>query len=200
MRLSYSSQSLVGGGGGPALAPLRQQPRLIPATKQAPKILVPPIIAAGLLPRPRDGRHRAWIFLTPMETSTVRRVRARGLQARTSPPVGRVPSRGVRGCEISELATPHPSPLPFGRGEGVAAVALGVVYAADSSVGPEGSLHPRHQVGLGRFDDQVKAVAQQAIRTCQLVFSPAAVSVASNRSRSGSPAKTASRRSPRFST
>ena len=33
---------------------------------------------------------------TPMETPTLRRVRARGLQART-PAVGRVPSRGVQG-------------------------------------------------------------------------------------------------------
>ena len=45
----------------------------------------------------------ARIFHTPMETPTVRRVRARGLHARTSVPVGRVPSRGVRGCEICEL-------------------------------------------------------------------------------------------------
>ena len=37
-----------------------------------------------------------------METPTVRRVRARGLQART-PVVGRVPSRGVQGCEITGL-------------------------------------------------------------------------------------------------
>jgi len=37
-----------------------------------------------------------------METPTVRRVGARGLQLRTSP-VGRVPSRGVRGREISGL-------------------------------------------------------------------------------------------------
>jgi len=51
----------------------------------------------------------AWIFHTPMETPTVRRVRARGLPSRTSTPVGRVPSRGVRGCEISGLA-----PMPFG--------------------------------------------------------------------------------------
>ena len=40
-------------------------------------------------------------FHTPMETPTVRRVRARGLQARTSAPVGRVPSRGVWVCGIS---------------------------------------------------------------------------------------------------
>ena len=40
-----------------------------------------------------------------MEMPTVRRVRARGLHARTSVPVGRVPSRGVRGCEISGLTS-----------------------------------------------------------------------------------------------
>jgi PIN domain nuclease of toxin-antitoxin system len=45
----------------------------------------------------------ACIFHTPMETPTVRRVRARGLQARTSARVGRVPSRGVWWCEISGL-------------------------------------------------------------------------------------------------
>jgi len=42
-----------------------------------------------------------WILHTPMETATERRVRARGLQARTTAPVGRVPSRGVRGGEGS---------------------------------------------------------------------------------------------------
>src|ERR1035437_7046291 len=40
-----------------------------------------------------ERRVLARIFHTPMETPTVRRVRARGLQARTSAPVGRVPSR-----------------------------------------------------------------------------------------------------------
>ena len=34
MRLSYSSQSLVGGGGGPALAPLLPQPRQMPLDAQ----------------------------------------------------------------------------------------------------------------------------------------------------------------------
>jgi len=37
----------------------------------------------------------AWTIHTPMETQTLRRVRARGLQACT-PAVGRVPSRGVQ--------------------------------------------------------------------------------------------------------
>ena len=46
----------------------------------------------------------ARVFHTPMETPTVHRVGARGLQART-PAVGRVPSRGVQGCEISRLAS-----------------------------------------------------------------------------------------------
>ena len=36
------------------------------------------------------GWELAWIFHTPMKTPTVRRVRARGLQARI-PAVGRVP-------------------------------------------------------------------------------------------------------------
>ena len=44
----------------------------------------------------------ARIIRTPMETPTLRRVRARGLQART-PAVGRVPSRGVQGREITGL-------------------------------------------------------------------------------------------------
>jgi len=72
----------------------------IEARSQAPEISgqrPPP-------PTPTGGQPLAWIFHTPMETPTVCRVRARGLQARTSAPVGRVPSRGVRGCEISELA------------------------------------------------------------------------------------------------
>jgi len=47
----------------------------------------------------------ARIFHTPMETPTPRRVRARGLQARITAPVGRVPSRGARGCEISGLGS-----------------------------------------------------------------------------------------------
>jgi hypothetical protein len=42
----------------------------------------------------------ARILHTPMETPTLRRVRARGLQARITAPVGRVPSRGAQGCEI----------------------------------------------------------------------------------------------------
>ena len=44
----------------------------------------------------------ACIFHTLIETPTVRRVRARGLQERASV-VGRVPSRGVCGCEIFRL-------------------------------------------------------------------------------------------------
>ena len=44
----------------------------------------------------------ARIFYTPMETATMRRVRARGLQASGPVPVGRVPSRGV-GCQICGL-------------------------------------------------------------------------------------------------
>jgi hypothetical protein len=39
---------------------------------------------------------------TPIETPIVRRVRARGLQVRRAF-VGRVPSRGAQGCEISRL-------------------------------------------------------------------------------------------------
>jgi hypothetical protein len=45
------------------------------------------------------------IFHTPMEMPTVRRVGARGLQARASARVGRVPPRGFSGCEISGLIT-----------------------------------------------------------------------------------------------
>jgi len=64
----------------------------------------------GILRRARTRLSRcapplplARIFHTPMETPTLRRVRARGLQARITTPVGRVPSRGARGCEISGL-------------------------------------------------------------------------------------------------
>ena len=49
-----------------------------------------------------------------METPTVRRVRARGLQARR-PAVGRVPSRGVEGCEISRQTGAGPC-VPLARG------------------------------------------------------------------------------------
>jgi len=52
--------------------------------------------------RKPGGEGLARIINTPMETPTLRRVRARGLQART-PAVGLVPSRGVQGCEISRL-------------------------------------------------------------------------------------------------
>ena len=43
----------------------------------------------------------ARILHTPMAAPTLRRARARGLQARRPVPVGRVPSRGVWECEIS---------------------------------------------------------------------------------------------------
>jgi spermidine synthase len=54
------------------------------------------------------------IFHTPMETPTLHRVRARGLQARITAPVGRVPSRGARGCEISGLTASGFRLSPFG--------------------------------------------------------------------------------------
>ena len=55
---------------------------------------------------PEAEAELARIFHTPMEVATLRRVRARGLQAHTSAPVGRVPSRGVWGCEICGLGPP----------------------------------------------------------------------------------------------
>ena len=54
-----------------------------------------------------------------METPTVRRVRARGLQARTAAPVGRVPSRGVSGCEMCAAEAAQTAPaieIPSGGG------------------------------------------------------------------------------------
>jgi hypothetical protein len=64
------------------------------------------------LPRPpltRQQQLQKWrlqrlirIFHIPIETPIMRRVRARGLQARTFP-VGRVPSRGVQRCATSGL-------------------------------------------------------------------------------------------------
>jgi hypothetical protein len=59
--------------------------------------------------RKKAGQALACIFHTPMETPTVRRVRARGLQTRTSAPVGRVPSRGVWGGEICGLEVDSPT-------------------------------------------------------------------------------------------
>jgi len=52
-----------------------------------------------LAARPELVLSPAWIFHTPMETPTVRRVRARGLQARTSAPVGRVPYAAFGGVK-----------------------------------------------------------------------------------------------------
>ena len=42
----------------------------------------------------------------------------------------------MRRAALTPLNSPHPSPLPVRRGEGVASAASGVVYAADSPVGP----------------------------------------------------------------
>jgi len=58
MRLSYSSQSLVGGGGGPALAPLLPQPRQMPLGAQVQPLRNPdqrqrrlrPELTAHILP------------------------------------------------------------------------------------------------------------------------------------------------------
>jgi len=62
-------------------------------------------------------------------------------------------------------------------------------------------LHPSHQIGLRRFNPQVKMIAHQAIRVHrQPVFWHASVSVSTQRCRSASSAKMASRRSPRFTT
>ena len=43
-------------------------------------------------------------YPSPHPAATVRRVKARGLQANGAVPVGRVPSRGVCECEICRLA------------------------------------------------------------------------------------------------
>jgi len=45
----------------------------------------------------KEEVEREWY--NPLETLTLRRVRARGLQAPIPAPVGRVPSRGVLGCK-----------------------------------------------------------------------------------------------------
>ena len=59
-----------------------------------------PAHSTGAGRRKPGGEGLARIIRTPMETPTLRRVRARGLQARITAPVGRVPSRGAQGWEI----------------------------------------------------------------------------------------------------
>ena len=61
-----------------------------------------PAHSTGAGRRKPGGEGLARIIRTPMETPTLRRVRARGLQSRT-PAVGRVSPRCVPGCEISRL-------------------------------------------------------------------------------------------------
>ena len=61
-----------------------------------------PAHSTGARCRKPGGEGLARIIHTPMDTPTLRRMRARDLQAST-PAVGRVLSRGVPGCEISRL-------------------------------------------------------------------------------------------------
>jgi len=68
----------------------------------------------------------------------------------------------------SATATPRLNPLSSARpSDGL----LGPPRSNPSAPAPqspiaEEQLHPHHQVGLGRFDDQVKVIAHQALRVC----------------------------------
>ena len=80
----------------------------------------------------------AWLIHTSIEAPTPRRVRARSLQARTSP-VGRVPSSGVWECELFGLAikpSPPSDPPVDPEGGGADEEEAVVVVLAASSIKP----------------------------------------------------------------
>ncbi len=107
----------------PAAATLPRHAGSPPTAKQVPKCLVPPVIAAGVLPRPRDRRHRA----TPHPSPTAVESRQKGSVAWLLPlPFRRVGERGpywplgFSGRRIhGDLLSPALSSL--GGGEGGAA-------------------------------------------------------------------------------
>ena len=76
---------------------------------------------AGLSTGLAQGHGSAWLFRRRSSPSTITSL----------PPTDALLPRP---WDRRHRATPHPSPLPFGRGEGVASAALGIVYAVDSSV------------------------------------------------------------------